>query len=61
MAFWGGHPSSFYDDYEHFYIDNILPEVRDSLVAIETNFIDTSPSNGVLSYDPYTKRSGHSP
>lgn len=53
MAYWGGRPSSFSKDYEHFYIDNILPEVRDSLVSIEHNFIDTSPSNGVLSYDPY--------
>ena len=29
-------------------------------VIIEDNFMDTSPSNGVLSFKPYVKRSGFS-
>jgi len=65
MHFWGGKPSKsaeFYADYQKFYIDNLLEEVKDSMVDISKNFMDTSPSNGVESFDPYTIRFvGHDP
>lgn len=41
--------------YTHFYIDNLLPVMRESGIKIEENFMDSTPSNGVQSFEPYVK------
>jgi hypothetical protein len=46
--------------YVSFYVDTIIPIMEEMGVNIQDNFMDTSPSNGVLSYYPYVKRSGFS-
>jgi len=35
-----------------------MPQLQEAGVNISLNFMDTSPSNGLLSKSPYTKRSG---
>lgn len=51
MMYWSGGPmqniEESYKQYTTFYIDTIIPIMRDSGIIIESNFMDTSPSNGV--------------
>lgn len=61
MQFWRVNKDEpYYSDYRHFYIENLLEEVKDAMVNISRNFMDTSPTNGVWSFDPYdSKFQGH--
>lgn len=62
MMHWGGgDPPGLMDQYITFYIDNLLPVLEDAGITIETEFMDTSPSNGVKSFDPYVKYISGSP
>lgn len=45
------------DQYSHFYVQKIIPVMAEMGVEISKNFMDTSPSNGVVSFSPYTKYS----
>lgn len=47
--------------YTHFYIDNLLPVMRESGIKIEQNFMDSTPSNGLKSFEPYVKNWLNSP
>lgn len=55
--YWGDDKKrqSFTQGYSKFYLDALIPVMRESGISIEHNFMDTSPSNGVKSYDPYVK------
>jgi len=56
MIQWRSQPKQPYrDQYDGFYIDIIIPIMRDAEIQISQNFMDTSPSNGVDSFDPYIK------
>jgi len=52
---YGSH-EEYMKQYTKFYVDTIIPVMRDSGIKVEENFMDTSPSNGILSYEPYVKR-----
>jgi hypothetical protein len=45
-------------EYNDFYLDKLLPELGAAGVNLATNFMDTDPSNGLLSGYPYKKRTG---
>jgi beta-mannosidase len=51
----------YLEQYTGFYIDTITPIMASVGVNLEKNFVDTSPSNGVKSYLPYTKFTKHNP
>jgi len=55
-----GNWTAYKEEYKSFYIDNLMTEYQKAGVNIAENFMDTSPSNGVLSFSPYTKRTGFS-
>jgi len=42
-------------------VNKLIPILEEAGVEISKNFVDTSPSNGVISFKPYQKRSGFSP
>ena len=46
-----------FEEYKHFYIDTLTPIMKESGVDLTANFMDTSPSHGVLSYEPFQRRS----
>lgn len=55
---WGmpGNWTEYYKQYVQFYVDTITPIMKESGVDLTANYADTSPSNGVLSFEPYVKR-----
>jgi len=61
MMFWGlknWNRTTYMENYSHFYLDTLLPVMREAGINIDENFMDTSPSNGLLSSTPYKKRWG---
>lgn len=62
LTFWHmkGNWTAYTEEYKSFYIDNLMTEYQKAGVNIAENFMDTSPSNGVLSFSPYIKRTGFS-
>ena len=48
------HPKRYYADYIKLFLDTV--QVAVAGVDPDFPFVDSSPSNGVLSKDPYTKR-----
>ena len=64
MIYWSGdnlkNKTEFLEQYDHFYVKSIIPVMKESGVNISQNFMDTSPSNGVKSFEPYVKFSDFS-
>lgn len=60
MMYWGNYPYNFTlykEEYKQFYINEIIPVMMDAGVfPTDNNFMDTSPSNGLISVEPYEKR-----
>ena len=46
---------AYFKQYNGFYIDIIIPIMKESGIVISQNFMDTSPSSGVESFEPYVR------
>jgi len=56
MIYWRDNSATFeayMAQYTAFYINTLIPIYRDSGIQVSENFMDTSPSSGVDSFDPY--------
>jgi beta-mannosidase len=57
MTHWGnsGDVTSYMKGYREFYYKTLIPIMKESGIIIEHNFMDTSPTGGVKSFDPYQR------
>jgi beta-mannosidase len=56
MIYWRNNSDTFaayMAQYNAFYVDTLIPIYRDSGIQIAENFMDSSPSSGVDSFNPY--------
>lgn len=58
MANWGtpGDWDAYREQYNQFYVDTLTPILKEKGVVLTKNFMDTSPSDGAQSLDPYKKK-----
>lgn len=58
MFYWRsnrGKKDAYYQQYTYFYVERMVPVMVEAGIQVSQNFMDTSPSNGVTSFDPYVK------
>jgi len=56
MIYWRNNSATYaayMAQYNAFYIDILIPIYREAGIQVSENFMDTSPSSGVDSFDPY--------
>ena len=56
MIYWRNNSDSqaaYMAQYNAFYVDTLIPIYREVGIQISENFMDSSPSSGVESFDPY--------
>lgn len=57
MMNWGnpGNWTAYTQQYNEFYVKTIIPILQEKGIVLTKNFMDTSPSDGAKSLDPYQK------